>query len=105
MTTYYRDNSGKYLGGFDGSAPVGGIVVETAPEDARMIYSNGAWIKSQEHLASEAKEKALSRISEIRLELTDRIADALTGTPAEQGIAKAAIGLLRAELAIEKGKL
>lgn len=55
--------------------------------------------------AAEAKSAAVSRIKAIREELVEHIADLEAGTPAEQGQARAAIGLLRAELAIEKGKL
>jgi len=55
--------------------------------------------------AIDARAKALRRVSEIRASLIDLLADNLTGNPSEQGIANAAIGLLRAELAQNKTKL
>ena len=61
--------------------------------------------KKAEKAAAGAKVQAAANIASIRLQLTDLLADSLTGTPAEQGAAKAAIGLLRAQLALEKSKL
>lgn len=44
MTQYFVDNTGKYLGGFDGvEPPVGSIEVPFAPDDARQLWQNGAW--------------------------------------------------------------
>lgn len=45
MTTkYYVDANGAYLGGFDGAEPPDGAVeVATAPQDARQIWTDGAW--------------------------------------------------------------
>lgn len=64
-----------------------------------------AYTKKPEDIANEAKAKAKEIISDIRKEITERLADIAVGTPAEQGQAKAAIGLLRASLALEKSKL
>jgi len=58
-----------------------------------------------EEIAAAAKRAAADRIAQIRAEMADKLADIAVGTPAEQGTAKAALGLLRAELAIEKAKL
>lgn len=55
--------------------------------------------------ADQAKQAALERISRIRAELADHLATVTVGTPAEQGVARAAIGSLRAELALNKAKL
>lgn len=45
MTTqYFVDGEGNYIGGFDGvEPPDGSIEVPSAPEDARQVWSNGAW--------------------------------------------------------------
>lgn len=77
-----------------------GVEVEmTADEEAALL-------EAQQALAShEEKLVALKRIAEIRLELTEKLADNLAGTPAEKAQALAAIGTLRAELAIQKAKL
>lgn len=61
--------------------------------------------KTPAEIVAEAKAAAAKRIAEIRLELVDLIADKLNGTPAEQAAANGAIGLLRAELALNKTKL
>jgi hypothetical protein len=55
-------------------------------------------------LAASKKAAAAKRIAEIRLDLIDKIADKLMSTPAEQGVANAAIASLRDELALEKTK-
>jgi hypothetical protein len=61
--------------------------------------------KTQAEQAAEAKATAITRIAEIRTAMADRLTDLAVGTPQEQGQARAALGLLRAELALEKGKL
>lgn len=46
MTTkFFRDASGNYIGAFGPNvpAPVGGIEVATAPDDARQKWNAGAW--------------------------------------------------------------
>ena len=58
-----------------------------------------------EDIAANARATAVTRIAQIRAETADHLADLAVGTPAEQGTARAALGLLRAELALEKGKL
>lgn len=41
---YYVDSEGAYLGAFDGvAAPQGATEVPSAPEDARQVWSGGAW--------------------------------------------------------------
>lgn len=56
--------------------------------------------------SAKAKEQARKRIIEIRQELADHLATVTVGTPAEQGVARAAIDSLRAELALmNKAKL
>ena len=55
--------------------------------------------------SAKARETAITRIAEIRTAMADHLADLAVGTPQEQGQARAALGLLRAELALAKGKL
>lgn len=44
MTQYYVDQSGMYLGGFDGAVPpAGSLQVTTAPADALQMWVDGAW--------------------------------------------------------------
>lgn len=44
MTRYYVDNTGAYLGGFDGvDPPDGAVEVPTPPDDARCIWDGAAW--------------------------------------------------------------
>lgn len=44
MTKYFVDESGVYIGGFDGAEPpIGSIEVTEAPRDARETWQNGAW--------------------------------------------------------------
>lgn len=43
-TQYFVDETGAYLGGFDGATPpAGAIEVPTAPADARDMWVDGAW--------------------------------------------------------------
>lgn len=46
-TKYYVDAGGRYLGGFAGAQPEGGIEVATAPNHARDIWSGMAWVPFQ----------------------------------------------------------
>lgn len=42
---YYVDQSGVYLGGFDGAEPpLGSIEIPEPPVDGRYILANGAWV-------------------------------------------------------------
>ena len=61
--------------------------------------------KTQSEQSAKARETAITRIAEIRTAMADHLADLAVGTPQEQGQARAALGLLRAELALAKGKL
>lgn len=61
--------------------------------------------KNPAELASIAKASATKRIAEIRLDMIDKFSAVANGTPAEQAAANAAIGQLRAEMALEKAKL
>lgn len=45
-THFFATADGQYIGAYGSGVtqPVGGIEVESAPEDARQIYVNGAWM-------------------------------------------------------------
>jgi len=58
--------------------------------------------QSPEQAAAIARSSATTRIAKIRAEMADHLADLAIGNPSEQGTARAALGLLRAELAVEK---
>jgi hypothetical protein len=78
---------------------LGWLAAGNTPEPAQTSEEIAA------EIANAAKVKAQSRIAEIRQEMTDHLTDIAVGTPAEQGVAKATLGLLRAELALNKAKL
>lgn len=40
---FYVDESGNYLGGFDGAIPENGVEVATAPNDSRQIWNGTSW--------------------------------------------------------------
>ena len=61
--------------------------------------------ETQAEIAANARSAAATRIAQIRAEMADHLADLAIGNPSEQGTARAALGLLRAELAVEKAKL
>lgn len=43
-TKFYRDSDGRYIGAFVGAPPpAGAIEVATPPQDARQLWSAGAW--------------------------------------------------------------
>lgn len=58
-----------------------------------------------EDIAANAKSAATTRITQIRAEMADHLADLAIGNPSEQGTARAALGLLRAELILNKSRL
>ncbi|MER8641006.1 hypothetical protein [Mesorhizobium sp. M1252] len=44
MTKYFVDDTGAYLGGFDGAEPPeGALEVPSAPADARQIWDGSSW--------------------------------------------------------------
>lgn len=47
MTKYFVDQQGKFLGGFSGSAPEGGIEIDLPPDHAFKLYRNGEWIEPE----------------------------------------------------------
>lgn len=55
--------------------------------------------------AAAARSSATVRIAQIRAEMADQLADLALGNPSEQGAARAALGLLRAELVLNKSRL
>lgn len=106
MIKYCIGSNGKYLGTFEETLPSNATAeVPTMPNHGTDTWNGSTWIADPGRLSVEAKEKAKARIAEIRLDLIDKITDKLMGTPAEQGVANAAISALRAELAAEKLKL
>lgn len=67
MQKFYRDNSGNYIGSFDGDTgvlPVGAIEIDKPPEDARMIWDGSAWnmpAPLKEEFAEEKQKFAVDR--------------------------------------------
>lgn len=76
MTTYYVDQSGKYLGAFGPgvAAPAGGIAVDVAPEDARQIWQDGAWVWPTDVLANAIRAERDRRLTAV-LWMRDRHRD------------------------------
>ncbi|RWI06819.1 MAG: hypothetical protein EOQ89_03560 [Mesorhizobium sp.] len=55
MTKYFVDTSGKYLGGWDGSAPPeGSIEVPSPPDNASRLWTGSSWAQP-----TEAEQRAL----------------------------------------------
>lgn len=105
MIKYCIGANGKYLGTFEGALPPNATAeVPTMPKHGTDTWNDSVWIADPVRVAGDDKAAAAKRIAEIRLDLIDKLADRAMGTPAEQGAANTAIGLLRAELALEKGK-
>lgn len=61
-TKYFRDASNNYLGATSGEVMVGGIEVGLAPEDARMVFVDGAWVLPDLVVAEVSKERDLDAI-------------------------------------------
>lgn len=75
MAKHFIDSSGNYLGAFDGTKPIDGIEVPTAPESALDTYSNGAWVVNPARVQSQAEAQA---IQALKLETKANVAfDAL----------------------------
>lgn len=69
MSKFYVDNSGIYLGGFEGNTfkvPVGAIEVPSAPRDARAWWDGTKW--NEPVLTVEEKEVNLGVTLEAKVE-------------------------------------
>ncbi|WP_034627619.1 tail fiber assembly protein [Desulfocurvibacter africanus] len=71
MTKHYIDASGNYIGAFGPGvhAPDGGLIVPSAPQDARQNWQDGAWVWPTDVLAT-----AIRAERDRRLAATDRYA-------------------------------
>lgn len=65
MTKYFVDETGSYIGGFDGAEPPeGAIEVPGAPEDARQTWQGQAWSAVPSERQMVAKSLVQARIIE-----------------------------------------
>ena len=82
MTRFYRDENGKYLGGFDGGEPLlGAFEVPVPPDDARQIWDGQAWSWPLETLQSDLRAKINSiRDEKICAGLAYDFPDGVLGT-------------------------
>jgi hypothetical protein len=59
ITKYYVTDGGVYLGGYQGSYPVGGIEVPTAPSNASSTWNGSEWVPKGDY--GDLNYKALIR--------------------------------------------
>ena len=66
---HFIDDVGHYLGAWDQGAPTNGILVDTAPSNASMLYLNGSWVVAIEQIANEARQWRDSELARADVEL------------------------------------
>lgn len=75
-TKYFVDNSGNYLGGFDGDTgkiPFGSIEVGKPPPDGRMLWDGTKWIEPFPLKDVFTEQKRDAQIEEDGVTLDDKV--------------------------------
>ena len=96
MTKYFVDQSGNYIGAFDGAEPpANSIEVPSAPDDARQPWTGSGWgeiYKSPEQLREEWKASRAAAVEAI--DVTTAAGNTFDGDEISQGrMARAILAL------------